>query len=352
MHPGRSHGAERGSTCATSHAKRIVALLLFIAACSPVVPDRGPAASSGAPQPPHEAPVTTSERADAGASPSAGRPAGDLRAHGPGASGLAVTLLATLAIRAHDPRRAYARDAYGAPWADVDRNHCDTRNDVLRRDLSDVRFKHGTRDCVVLSGTLADPYTGAVIAFERGDTAGVDVDHVVPLSNAWVTGAAAWPTEQRVALANDPLNLLAVEARANRAKGDSDAAAWLPPAVAYHCAYVARQVAVKAKYGLWVTPAEHAALLRVLRTCPEERSPTGDAPIFAPVDSPALPIAVQDTPRRGATDESLAPRTRTPDPDYGSCKQAKANHAGPYVRGQDPEYAYYDDRDRDGVVCE
>ena len=157
-----------------------------------------------------------------------------------------------------------------------------------------------------------------------------------------MTGAADWPFKQRLALANDPLNLLAVEASANRAKSDGDAATWLPPNHAYRCAYVARQIAVKAKYGLWVTPPEREAMARVLRACPDEPAPVGDAPILAPINPPAPTEPVQQA----------KAATRATDPDYGTCKQAKANRAGPYVRGKDPEYAYYQDRDGDGVVCE
>src|SRR5690606_10585298 len=150
-----------------------------------------------------------------------------------------LALLATIAVRERGPKLGYARDQYGPAWADTDRNGCDTRNDILHRDLRDGSIKPGTHECVVLSGILADPYTSAKIRFERGGASEVDVDHVVALGNAWVTGAAEWPFKQRVALANDPLNLLAVEASANRAKSDADAATWLPPNRDYRCAYVA-----------------------------------------------------------------------------------------------------------------
>jgi hypothetical protein len=120
-----------------------------------------------------------------------------------------------------------------------------------------------------------DPYTGKDLHYVRGGSVGVDIDHVVALGDAWATGAQYWPAARRLALANDPLNLLAVDASANRQKGDADAASWLPPQKSYRCAYVARQVAVKAKYRLWVTAAERAAIGRVLDTCPAEPVPTG-----------------------------------------------------------------------------
>ena len=289
-----------------------------------------------------------------------GEPGSDAMTRDPGGSRLAAALLATIAVRERGPKLGYARDQYGPAWADTDRNGCDTRNDILRRDLGDANFKPGTRECAVLAGTLPDPYTNTRIHFERGGASEVDVDHVVALGNAWVTGAAGWPFKQRVALANDPLNLLAVEASANRAKSDGDAATWLPPNKAYRCAYVARQIAVKVKYGLWVTPPEREAMARVLRACPDELAPVGDAPTMAPIHPPEpprteptqhRPVAAAPEPH-GETPASPPPATRASDPNYGTCKQAKASHAGPYVRGKDPEYAYYQDRDGDGIVCE
>jgi hypothetical protein len=195
--------------------------------------------------------------------------------------GPATSQLAGLAVRGRAPRTGYSRARFGPAWEDVDGNGCDTRNDVLARDLTGETFKPGTHDCVVLGGTLADPYTGHTIPFQRGDGSSIDIDHVVALSDAWQTGAFGWDQARRTALANDPLNLLAVDGPTNEGKGDSDAAAWLPPRAAYACPYVARQVAVKAKYGLWVTAAEAAAISRVLQRCPAQRVPTGGAALPA-----------------------------------------------------------------------
>jgi hypothetical protein len=186
-----------------------------------------------------------------------------------------ATLLAGLAVKGRAPMTGYARTQFGPAWSDVDHNGCDTRNDVLRRDLTDLALRPGTHDCVVLAGVRLDPYTGKDLHYVRGGSVGVDIDHVVALGDAWATGAQYWPAARRLALANDPLNLLAVDASANRQKGDADAASWLPPQKSYRCAYVARQVAVKAKYRLWVTAAERAAIGRVLDTCPAEPVPTG-----------------------------------------------------------------------------
>ncbi len=130
--------------------------------------------------------------------------------------------------------------------------------------------------CTVPPAHLADPYSGDVIAFSRGGStsAAVQVDHVVALSNAWQTGAQSWDAATRTAFANDPLGLLAVDGPLNEQKGDGDAATWLPPNTAFRCDYVARQVAVKAAYGLWVTPPERDAIARVLGTCPGDPCPS------------------------------------------------------------------------------
>ncbi len=210
--------------------------------------------------------------------------------------------LDTLAVRGRAPRTGYARELFGQVWLDVDRNGCDTRNDVLRRDLTGYVLKAGTHGCLVLSGTLHDPYTGATIAFVRGPTTSeaVQVDHVVALSDAWQKGAQQWSPQQRAAFANDSLNLLAVDGPSNRRKGDGDAATWLPPATAYRCPYAAQQVAVKVTYGLWVTAAEHAALARLLDGCPTQRLPVSEAFVLGggveAAGEPAPPSALSPAP--------------------------------------------------------
>lgn len=163
----------------------------------------------------------------------------------------------------------YDRDQFGARWADVDRNGCDTRNDILARDLTEVRWREGTHQCVVERGTLADPYTGQQIRFQRGEktSPAVQIDHVVALANAWESGADRWSDEQREQFANDPLNLLAVDGPANQQKGAASADRWLPPNPFFHCEYAARQVAVKQKWDLAVTEAERSALARILVSC-------------------------------------------------------------------------------------
>jgi len=156
---------------------------------------------------------------------------------------------------------------FGPAWADVDRNGCDQRNDVLHRDLTDVQVRDGTQGCVVIAGVLDDPYTGAVVPFVKAEAAEVPIDHVVPLAAAWVQGAAEWPIEQRHAFANDLTNLIATTRSENSSKGDSTADEWVPPDATYGCSYATVVITVKDRYDLAVTPAEAVALEDLLATC-------------------------------------------------------------------------------------
>ncbi|MFF4415120.1 HNH endonuclease family protein [Streptosporangium sp. NPDC001559] len=174
-----------------------------------------------------------------------------------------------LQVKGRAPMTGFDRGEFGPAWSDVDHNGCDTRNDILKRDLKDETFKSGTHDCIVLTGVLDDPYSGKTIKFERGQktSSAVQIDHVVALADAWQKGAQQWPEGKRKELANDPLNLLAVDGPLNSQKGAGDAATWLPPRGAYRCTYVSRQIQVKAKYGLWVTSAEKDAMRKILNSC-------------------------------------------------------------------------------------
>lgn len=184
----------------------------------------------------------------------------------------AETVLETLSVKGRAPKTGYTRAQFGQTWADVNRNGCDTRNDILQRDLTNITFRSGTRDCVVESGTLIDPYSGVTINFIKGNKTSteVQIDHVVALSNAWQTGAFKLTLEKRTEFANDPANLLAVQGRLNSQKKDGDAATWLPPLKSYRCTYVAKQISIKAKYGLWVTAPEKAAMKSILARCPNQ----------------------------------------------------------------------------------
>jgi hypothetical protein len=190
------------------------------------------------------------------------------------APGSALAAADALTVKGRAPKTGYSREQFGPAWADVDHNHCDTRDDILTRDLTQRTYRVGTKDCIVTGGTLADPYTGTRIVYKRGASK-VDIDHAVALSDAWQKGAQQWSKDRREQFANDPLNLLAVDSSTNRRKSDGDTATWLPPNTAFRCPYVARQVAVKKKYGLWVSAAEKAAMRKVLNTCPKEPLPAG-----------------------------------------------------------------------------
>jgi len=183
------------------------------------------------------------------------------------ATGSAADALNALPVKGRAPKTDYARSQFGSGWATV--SGCDTRNIILHRDLQDPVLDE---KCAVISGTLHDSYTGTIIPFTKGSS-DVQIDHVVALSDAWQTGAQQLTRAQRIQLANDPLELIAVQGDANQQKSDGDAATWLPSNKPFRCEYIARQIAVKQKYTLWVTQAEKDAMLAVLSTCPDQALP-------------------------------------------------------------------------------
>lgn len=261
----------------------------------------------------------------------------------------ALAATAALRVKGRAPMTGYDRDRFGPAWLDADRNGCDTRNDILRRDLRRLALAIGTNGCVVDAGVLRDPFTGARISFVRGDGFLVDIDHVVALGNSWSAGAGRWGIAKRAALANDPLNLLAVDAGENRSKGDGDAATWLPPNRSFRCAYVARQVAVKSKYDLAVTAAEQHVMVRVLTSCPDVRLPRDSgAPVR--VDQNVTDPGVDPPPAQGSAPGGGSPA----DPGnvyYENCDAARAAGGAPVRAGQ-PGYGSHLDRDGDGTGCE
>lgn len=172
--------------------------------------------------------------------------------------------LERLEVKGRAPKTNYSRDQFGKGWQ-KDKSGCDTRNKILKRDLKNTTEN---QKCQILTGVLDDPYTGAQINFSRKDNAsGIQIDHVVALSDAWQKGAQQISAEKRVELANDSLNLLAVEGKANQQKSDGDAATWLPSNKSFRCQYVKRQIDVKSKYSLWVTQAEKTAMNGILNSC-------------------------------------------------------------------------------------
>jgi hypothetical protein len=286
----------------------------------------------------------------------------------------AIALMATLRIKGRAPKTGYARDRFGPAWTDDNtqadgHNGCDTRNDILRRDLTAVVVKARTNGCTAGTGTLRDPYTGRTIHFVRGPSTStaIQIDHLVALSDAWQTGAQQWGADRRVDLANDPLNLLAVDGPTNEAKGDGDAATWLPPNKAYRCGYVARQVAVKARYGLWLTPAEHNAIATVLAGCPGQKAPAeSGAPATAPRTSTAAAPTTRVASSPSAHQSAPAPSITV----YVNCDEmhrdfphgvgqpgAHDHTTGEPVTNFTVNAALYKannarDRDGDGIACE
>lgn len=182
-------------------------------------------------------------------------------------AGSAKNTLERLPVKGRASKTGYERTEFGNGWSSV--NGCDTRNIILYRDLRDPVLGEG---CVVQAGVLHDPYTATIIQFERGKS-DVQIDHVIALSNAWQTGAQQLTRERRIQLANDPLELVAVDGGANQQKSDGDAATWVPSNKGFRCEYVARQIAVKQKYSLWVTPPEKQAMADILSGCPEQALP-------------------------------------------------------------------------------
>ncbi|MGV0837124.1 GmrSD restriction endonuclease domain-containing protein [Mycolicibacterium thermoresistibile] len=260
----------------------------------------------------------------------------------------ALEKLATIPIKGRAPKTGYDRRQFGDAWTDDvsvpgGRNGCDTRNDILRRDLADLELRPGSNGCAVLSGTLHDPYTGSVIAFQRGrDTsAEVQIDHVVALSDAWQKGAQQWDELKRRNFANDPMNLQATAGWANQQKGDGDAATWLPPNRSYRCTYVSRIVDVKAGYGLWMTQAEHDAIARILGNCDDAGPPVDDG---APPPPPAAVAPASIPPPPPAAGEGSTVY-------YPNCRAAREAGAAPIFAGQ-PGYRTGLDGDGDGIACE
>lgn len=278
--PSRTTRATRAPRV-TAFAVVAVLVLAGIGRCSGT--DDGAGGVTGTPPPEATSTAATTSSSSTPASPTAPEPpppppeAPAPPPPGPPADPLvapARAALPLLAVKGRAPQTGYDREEFGQRWSDdvsveLGHNGCDTRNDILRRDLRDVVTKPGTRDCVVLSGVLIGPYTGERVDFVRGQgtSTAVQIDHVVALADAWQKGAQQLPGERRRDLANDPLNLLAVAGHSNQAKGAGDAATWLPPNKGFRCGYVARQVLVKERYGLWVTPAERDAMERVLAGC-------------------------------------------------------------------------------------
>jgi hypothetical protein len=247
-------------------------------------------------------------------------------------------MLATLPVDDQpESHTGYVRD-YFVLWSDANRNGCNTRAEVLIAQTLAAITRHGS--CTIDSGSWVSLYDGLTLT-TAGD---LDIDHVVPLSEAWKSGAWQWDAATREQFANDlgyPGSLLAVSASSNRSKGDKDPARWMPVAGAA-CDYVQRWIGVKFRWSLTVDSAEKTVLSATLVGCAvaSQSVPTKAIVTRTSNQAPA-PVSGGSGSGDGVTD-----------PDYGTCKVAKANGRGPYIKGVDPEYAFYRDGDKDGMVCE
>ena len=248
-------------------------------------------------------------------------------------------LLGSLTV-ASSHQSGYSRDLFKL-WVDADRNGCDTRREVL---ISEARVRpHVVSGCGLSGGRWWSAYDNLFIT----NASSLDIDHFVPLAEAWRSGAFRWSAGTREAYANDlgySLSLIAVTAHTNRSKSDADPAGWMPPFSAYRCTYVATWVAIKWRWRLTIDPLEKGALTLGLTGCgaaAKVLQPTRAAITTGPV----VPVA-----SGGST--TAAGNNGVVDPRYPYCSNAIAAGLGPYYRGQDPEYAWYRDGDTDGVVCE
>ncbi len=180
---------------------------------------------------------------------------------------LATEILEKLEVKGRAPKTGYSREEFYSGWPTVD--GCNLRQKILKRELGETAVLDG---CDVVAGEFDEPYTGEHKKFttKAEISKGLQIDHVVALSDAWQKGAQYLSKEVRYNIATDPLNLLAVDASTNQGKSDGDAATWLPPNKKFRCQYVVRQVSVKYKYSLWVTEAEKAAISGILENCPKE----------------------------------------------------------------------------------
>lgn len=186
---------------------------------------------------------------------------------------LATTVLNRLEIKGRAPKTGYNREAFYQNWPLID--GCSLRQRIIKRELNGSALESSDNNCDIIAGEYDEPYTGKHLVFTTKDQISkqIQIDHVVALSDAWQKGAQYKTPEIRYQIATDPLNLLAVDAKANQQKSDGDAATWLPKNKKFRCQYIARQIAVKFKYGLWVTQAEHDAMTNILTKCPNQPAP-------------------------------------------------------------------------------
>lgn len=262
------------------HWPSVAGSILLAATVSACVPASADSLASSSATTPATVPGTSAAAAPATtattvAAPSRTGTTGPVTSGGASATtvrpGPVVRALSTLRVKGRAAKTGYDRDRFGQAWADVDRNGCDTRNDILDRDLVDKTYVSIKR-CpnAVATGTLHDPYTNATVPFLRGAQVGaaVQIDHIVPLALAWDLGARTWTDDMRLRFANDPANLLAVDGPANQNKGDAEPAIWMPPNGAFHCQYAIQFIAVLRGYALPIDALSAPVLRDAAATCP------------------------------------------------------------------------------------
>lgn len=335
-------GFRRGKWLVAVPAHLTMAVSVLVGCASEIVPldlvaaaIPQPSVSTAAPAPSPSAPEPTA--VSASPTPGAGIPSSE-----------ALDALENLPVAARGSMAGYDREAKFGGWTDTDGDCASTRDEVLHRDLTGISSDDG---CTVVSGVLDDPYTGRTIPFTRGvaTSSDVQIDHVVSVGNAWVSGAPGLLPSERAEFYNDPLNLLAVDGPTNGTKSDSPADEWLPPEESFRCEYVATQIAVKAKYDLSVTATEKEAMTDVLSECPGEELPTGmplgDLPGGGTTQNPArVRETTNPTPGQGTTSPA-------PGDSYRDCDEAWDAGAAP-LPSDSPGYAPELDPDEDGVACE
>jgi hypothetical protein len=243
-------------------------------------------------------------------------------------------MLASLRVNAEKGAEFYTREAF-PHWIDADGDRCDTRGEVLQQE-SKIKTS-----CTALKGSWVSAYDG----LKTSNASTFDVDHFIPLKEAWESGASGWDENTRRSFANDldyPLSLIAVTASSNRSKSDRDPAGWLPPLKSYRCQYIGTWVAVKYRWSLTIDVAEKKVLVSTLGTCGKQSN--------VPIPKKAA-IRLGAAPSASSSPVSTAPAGTHPR--FASCAEAKRNgYNGPYTKGKHPEYEWYQDRDGDGVVCE
>lgn len=256
----------------------------------------------------------------------------------------ARTLLAALRVTKETHVATYQRTKF-AVWNDADRDGENTRAEVLKAESRITASVN--RNGTVKGGKWIGAYDNTVIT----KASRLDVDHMVPLAEAWMSGAATWSAKRREAFGNDlgyGPSLIAVSLSSNRSKGASDPAEWMPKASSYACPYVKQWIAVKYRWHLTVDPAEKSALLTSLATCATNTvAKPGKPDVAALVAKKAPTPKPKKAPSSGSSSGGSSPSAY-----YANCAAVRAAGAAPLRAGQPGYETPRLDRDGDGVACE